>query len=73
MWGGSLGVYISLTKFQLDFHGRKGGSPKWGFLFILVGPIICFLFLGQYGIPWTQFWSLDVLRYVSFCKINCTF
>ena len=33
-------------------------------LFILVGPIVWFIFLEQYVFTWTMFWSLDMLFYV---------
>ena len=63
-WG-VLGVHISLEKFQLDIRSIKGVHQK-GFLFILVGTIVWFIFLVQYVIPWSQFWLLDVLIHV-FC------
>ena len=40
------------------------GFIKWVFLFILVCPIVWFIFLGEFTVPWTQVWSLDVLFYV---------
>ena len=49
------------------------GLTKMGFLLTLVGSIIWFIFLGQYVVPWTRFWSLDVLFYVFFAKLMALF
>ena len=47
-------MYISLVKFGLDIHDSYGVHQD-GFLFILVGPNVWFVFLGQYVIPRSQF------------------
>ena len=60
-------VYISLANVQLNICARKGFT-KMDFLFILVGPIIWCIFIGQYVVSWTQFghWMCHFM----YCFIN---
>ena len=52
---------------------ERGVQQNGFFLFILVGPIVWFTFLGKYGVPWTEFWSWDVLFHIFFAKSMALF